>query len=105
MAAANFIEALMEIEQHASVRLKPPSVNDGRLSSLCRRIIREEGWDVRKALDTEIEYHRFMELKKNMEDFDAEKLSPSAMIDKCWHHHILDTKRFRKHPFSFLHDS
>ena len=37
------------------------------------------------------EYRRFINIKKNTKDWDALKVSPSYIVDKVWHMHILDT--------------
>lgn len=41
------------------------------------------------------EYLRFLELKIVLSDFDASIISPSALVDKMWHAHILDTRHYK----------
>lgn len=43
-----------------------------------------------------VEYKKLMELKKNLEDWDASLLSPPPAIDRMWHLHILDVKGYTK---------
>lgn len=40
------------------------------------------------------EYIKFLKLKFYKQDFNAEQLSPSTMIDEIWHLHVLDTKNY-----------
>ncbi len=40
------------------------------------------------------EYFRFLELKIRTSDWNATLLSPSAIVDRVWHLHILDTVRY-----------
>jgi len=40
------------------------------------------------------EYLKFLALKKEHQDFFAEKFSPSLLVDKMWHTHILDTQSY-----------
>lgn len=42
------------------------------------------------------EYLKFMKLKFFNNDFNAELLSPSPIVDKVWHLHILDTKNYAR---------
>ena len=61
-------------------------------AALARRVERVLGrTDAERAIDA---YQQFMELKKNLEDFDAQVLSPPAAIDKVWHLHVLDTRAY-----------
>lgn len=41
------------------------------------------------------EYRKFLELKVRVKDWDATQLSPSPALDRIWHEHILDTRRYR----------
>ncbi|KAJ3046222.1 hypothetical protein HDV00_000034 [Rhizophlyctis rosea] len=43
-----------------------------------------------------IEYKRFLVLKIKLQDTNTTILSPSPLIDECWHHHILDTRHYQK---------
>ena len=40
-------------------------------------------------------YLQFLALKAAEEDYDCEKLSPTAEEDEVWHHHIIDTRHYR----------
>ena len=63
-----------------------------------------EGWDFDYALRVEREYRRFLRLCK---DFPEKGVVPSAIVDKMWHMHILDTRKYdedcRKYFGYFLH--
>ena len=37
---------------------------------------------------------RFLQLKYSLSDFDAEIISPSAIVDNIWHRHLLDNKHY-----------
>ena len=61
-------------------------------AALARRVERVLGHtEAERAIDA---YRQFMELKKNLKDFDAQVLSPPAAIDKVWHLHVLDTRAY-----------
>lgn len=47
-------------------------------------------------------YRQFLELKVAMADEDATILSPSLLIDRVWHEHILDTRGYAKACASLL---
>ena len=41
-------------------------------------------------------YQQFIKLKLLQEDWDAAILSPSLIVDKVWHEHLLDNKHYNK---------
>ena len=61
---------------------------------LVPRLVRRHQWTAAKATEVVEEYHRFMQLKKALKDYEATRLSPSSAIDLVWHEHILDTRRY-----------
>ena len=64
--------------------------------TLSARLRREHGWS-EEFTDAALEgYRQFMKLKILQEDWDADKLSPSLIIDRVWHSHILDTKSYAR---------
>lgn len=50
-----------------------------------------EGWSREQCDTTEIEYKRFLALKRIFKDKD---IVPHSAIDKFWHQHILDTEKY-----------
>jgi hypothetical protein len=52
-----------------------------------------EGWSQQLCNETEIEYKRFLALKRAYPDKD---IVPNEAIDKFWHRHILDTHAYAK---------
>lgn len=42
------------------------------------------------------EFFKFMQIKKQLNDYNSTKCSPSEKIDKCWHKAILFTKEYRE---------
>ena len=64
--------------------------------TLSNRLRRAHGWSeafTNAALEG---YREFMKLKILQEDWDADKLSPSLIIDQVWHAHIFDTKSYAR---------
>ena len=61
---------------------------------LVARVIRLEGLTKRKSEAAFNAYKQFFELKLEVEDFDATKLSPPLMVDTVWHLDVLDTKTY-----------
>lgn len=62
--------------------------------ALKERCLREYFWTddfTEKAL---LAYRQFMVLKYNNDDYDATILSPSVVVDKVWHQHLLDVKHY-----------
>lgn len=47
-----------------------------------------EGWSQAKCNEAEIEYKRFLALKRA---YPMKEIVPHGLIDKFWHQHILDT--------------
>ncbi len=52
-----------------------------------------EGWSIEYCNSTELEYKRFLALKRSYPNID---IVPHASIDKFWHQHILDTAKYAK---------
>ncbi|CAJ1961293.1 unnamed protein product [Cylindrotheca closterium] len=52
--------------------------------------MRNCGWSLEKTRTILEAYRQFLSLKKDFEDWDATKLSPSYLVDRMWHQHILD---------------
>lgn len=50
-----------------------------------------QGWNAEECDDVELEYKRFLELKRLYPDKD---IVPNGSIDKFWHQHILDTAQY-----------
>lgn len=50
-----------------------------------------EGWSKELCDSTEIEYKRFLALKRN---YPEKEIVPHGSIDKFWHQHILDTAKY-----------
>lgn len=67
-------------------------IPDG-LENRCQRVY---GWDAVDATVALGAYRDFMKLKRQLEDWDAKLLSPSLMIDKVWHQHILEVGHYVK---------
>mmetsp|Transcript_6479 Transcript_6479/g.15295 ORF Transcript_6479/g.15295 Transcript_6479/m.15295 type:complete len:265 (-) Transcript_6479:383-1177(-) len=59
-------------------------------TALVKRCMRNYGWNFEKTKTILQAYRQFLTLKKGFEDWDAEILSPSHLVDKMWHQHILD---------------
>lgn len=50
-----------------------------------------EGWDFDYAKEVAGEYRNFLELCREYPD---ESVVPSSIVDKVWHNHILDTRKY-----------
>lgn len=62
---------------------------------LIQRLVRNVSGLSTKAASRQVsEYLRFLELKASHEDWHASKLSPSPLIDRVWHLHVLDTANY-----------
>jgi len=61
---------------------------------LVARCMRHYGWSEVYARRVLQAYKEFLALKKIHVDYAADKLSPSRAIDRMWHMHVLDTKRY-----------
>lgn len=60
--------------------------------SFVKKLMEENGWNESFAYDSVEEYRKFMFLLATSEQF----MSPSKIVDKVWHQHILDTKAYAK---------
>jgi hypothetical protein len=49
------------------------------------------GWSAEECDDVEVEYKRFLALKRAYPDRD---IVPNQPVDKFWHYHILDTVKY-----------
>lgn len=72
------------IEQHPNVGAAP----------LLYRCMREYYWDKDYAIRVLHAYRQFLELKRILEDWDAEILAPSQPVGQMWHMHILDVNSY-----------
>ena len=63
-------------------------------SALVKRCMRTYSWDEAKARKVLDAYRQFIILKKNLEDWKAEILSPCYLVDQMWHCHILDVVNY-----------
>ena len=63
---------------------------------LVKRCIREFGWSDKYATRVLEGYKKFLQLKKDLSDWDHKILSPSIPVDKMWHMHILDVTNYIK---------
>eukprot|EP00984_Skeletonema_dohrnii_P018540 scaffold8681_cov96-Skeletonema_dohrnii-CCMP3373.AAC.5 len=63
-------------------------------SALVKRCMRMHGWDEAKARKVLSSYRQFIALKKNLQDWNAEILSPCYLVDQMWHCHILDVVNY-----------
>lgn len=63
---------------------------------LVKRCIREYGWSDKYAARVLGGYKKFLQLKKDLSDWDHKILSPSIPVDKMWHMHILDVANYIK---------
>ena len=52
-----------------------------------------EGWTSELCDETEIEYKRFLGLKRK---YPEKEIVPNGPVDKFWHQHILDTEKYAK---------
>jgi hypothetical protein len=64
------------------------------LKGLVNQCIKEYDWSEEFAARVVKQYEWFINLKIKHEDFDATQFSPSLLVDKVWHLHILDTKSY-----------
>ena len=65
-------------------------------SPLLERCVREYGWSSAYADRVLQGYMKFLQLKKDLCDWDHKILSPSIPVDKMWHMHILDVANYIK---------
>ena len=61
---------------------------------LVLRLQRKLGISAAEARKRVTAYKQFLALKAATLDIDATKLSPPPLIDRVWHEHVLDTKRY-----------
>jgi hypothetical protein len=73
---------------------------DDYAETLKARCIREHGWEPELTKRVFAAYRQFLELKQRLEDWDANILSPSSLVDKMWHSHLLDNKHYREYCIS-----
>ena len=71
--------------------LPPGSGAGGQLVSRLQRKLGISAAEARKRVTA---YKQFLALKAATLDIDATKLSPPPLIDRVWHEHVLDTKRY-----------
>ncbi|KAJ3037586.1 hypothetical protein HDV00_001473 [Rhizophlyctis rosea] len=74
-----------------NITQKVHSILNMDLTSLQNRLKRLEP---RAAARLVTEYKRFLAVKIQLNDTDAKFLSPSPLINECWHNHILDTRAY-----------
>ena len=63
-------------------------------SALVKRCMRTYSWGEAKARKVLAAYRQFIVLKKELEDWNAEILSPCHLVDQMWHCHILDVVNY-----------
>mgnify|MGYP001493106784 CR=1 FL=1 len=63
-------------------------------AELVSRLQRKLGISAAEARKRVTAYKQFLALKAASLDIDATKLSPPPLIDRVWHEHVLDTKRY-----------
>jgi hypothetical protein len=49
------------------------------------------GWDAEFCDKIEVEYKRYLSLKR---EYSTLEIVPNKLVDKFWHHHILDTEKY-----------
>lgn len=49
------------------------------------------GWTIELCNEVEIEYKRFLSLKRSYPD---SEIVPNKLVDRFWHQHILDTSKY-----------
>ena len=76
----------------ADSMLMPPFSGAG--TELASRLQRKLGISIAEAWNRVDAYTQFLALKSACLDLDATKLSPPPLIDRVWHEHVLDTKRY-----------
>ena len=69
-------------------------LGSGAGGQLASRLERKLGISAAEARKRVIAYKQFLALKAASLDLDATKLSPPPLIDRVWHEHVLDTKRY-----------
>jgi len=69
-------------------------LGSGAGGQLASRLERKHGISAAEARKRVIAYKQFLALKAASLDIDATKLSPPPLIDRVWHEHVLDTKRY-----------
>ena len=69
-------------------------LGSGAGGQLASRLERKLGISAAEARKRVIAYKQFLALKAASLDIDATKLSPPPLIDRMWHEHVLDTKRY-----------
>ncbi|GKZ00202.1 hypothetical protein MPSEU_000973200 [Mayamaea pseudoterrestris] len=80
--------------------LLPASDNDNNnigANRLMRRCVRTHGWSHDFAERVCKAYRQFLELKKVLEDWDAQIVAPSLAVEQMWKMHMMD-------PVSYIHD-
>eukprot|EP00814_Leptocylindrus_danicus_P008168 CAMPEP_0116007808 /NCGR_PEP_ID=MMETSP0321-20121206/2506_1 /TAXON_ID=163516 /ORGANISM="Leptocylindrus danicus var. danicus, Strain B650" /LENGTH=240 /DNA_ID=CAMNT_0003476547 /DNA_START=26 /DNA_END=748 /DNA_ORIENTATION=+ len=63
---------------------------------LQERCCKEYGWSEEQSQRAVDAYAHFLNLKANMNDWEATILSPSTIINQVWRLHILDTRAYMK---------
>lgn len=71
-----------------------PQIESENFNVIHRNIMKTLGWERDFAAAAVREYFQFLELKMIVEDWNAEILSPSPLLDQIWHLHILDTRSY-----------
>ena len=61
---------------------------------LVSRCMKRHGWNETEAKRILKGYKQFLWLKKEYNDWDATLLSPSVLVDRMWHEHILDVQNY-----------
>lgn len=59
------------------------------------------GWDLKRITEAELDYKRFLALAKAAPDL---PIVPSRDLDRFWHEHILDTRRYAKDCYELFGD-
>jgi hypothetical protein len=68
-----------------------PYISSLDLEAVAFKVCIDEGWSLDQVDQAEAEYRKFLQLiRRNSDD----TLAPSRMVDRFWHHHILDTKKY-----------
>jgi hypothetical protein len=71
-------------------------IEDLDLSMIRRKLADPEeglGWTSDDCLEVELDYKRYLALKRAYPDRD---IVPNQPVDKFWHYHILDTEKYAK---------
>lgn len=71
------------------------SNKDARIDRISIVLKHEYGWGDDFITNAVAEFERFMSLKRRVDDRDATILSPSSVVDRVWHAHILDTRNYK----------